>query len=512
MVYIPDRSTPTAMRAGSTMRLFDIPHDRGAVQLFNCLKRGLLTAYTGTVVHDVSEIFASRLIDAGQKKRDMVISLLTNSPTWNIVECAILKSGGIHVPLPLTTATDRLDQVREMTRSNLIVTDSKAMVKRLSEEYGSKVTVVHAHDACGRNGISGRERSILQARKDEVSPDDTAIILFTSGSTSRPKGVMLTHRNILTAAEEFGRSDVFNGVTCSLSILPMSHSAARKVNYACQLRGITLCYAAPSESLLRNLQLFNAQHMAAVPQLLRMLKAEMEASPDSVVPLKKVTCGGAPLQERIWQWYEDRSVSIYEVYGLTETSSLLSYSTDDCRRPGCVGRLAVNVEVRSGEGGELEVRGSTVTRSYLNSDGLISAATDSNGWYPTGDLVTFDADGGLRVIGRVSRSYKSQRGNLVHMEEVERRLLSISGVDEAFVVKGSMDVLKAVLVLTERKSLAELRRHISRYNSSVPEDLRIMQFATLGIESLAFMTDQRGIKPNGRNFTTLFQGLDFHVP
>jgi long-chain acyl-CoA synthetase len=271
------------------------------------------------------------------------VSLLRDSPDWNIAECAVLKVGGVHVPLAVSVNPEKLQQVLVMVRPSLILVDSESTMKRVRpflSLLSQNIVVLNIREVDGHTTSQSRELAELHVRMDAVRPDDTAVILFTSGSTSEPKGVLLSHRSILIAADEFAQSDVFRGVTRSLSVLPMGHSAARKVNYACQLQGITICYAAPSHSLLHNLQEFGVQHVAVVPYLLRKLQAEILDNKNEDHSLRTVTCGGAPLPGPLWEWFDQRGVRIYEVYGLTETASLLTYSTDKVRRPGCVGQKA----------------------------------------------------------------------------------------------------------------------------------------------------------------------------
>jgi long-chain acyl-CoA synthetase len=496
-------------------RLFDISAHGGENVMFRSVRGGAVRSHSGWDIDRGSDALACVLIRSRLRKGDRVISLIRDSPLWNITECAVLKTGAVHVPLPASVDSEKLRAVLQMVNPRLIVVDSPVNMKRINAlmpVMGMRVSVLLVQEDRFFSPPCDDEMHALRTRKNTVTPDDTAVILFTSGSTSQSKGVVLSHRSILTAADEFGGSDVFIGITHSLSVLPMSHSAARKVNYACQLRGITICYASPSRSLLKNIQTFSVQHMAVVPHMLRMLKSDLEDTPDASVPLQKVTCGGAQLHVEMWQWYDNRAIAIYEVYGLTETASLLSYSTDTCRRPGCVGKLASNIETRISRNGELEVRGPTLLKRYLHKDGAILEACDEHGWFRTGDVVSLDADGGLTIIGRSSRSYKSQRGIHIHPEEVERELLFISGVDEGFVINGPLEPLKAVLVVKQHVESTKLKQQVQEYNRRVPEDLQIFQYATIDVASFARLRKWGGIKPDTRSFTELLMNMEFHTP
>ncbi|MDA9120725.1 long-chain fatty acid--CoA ligase [Flavobacteriales bacterium] len=203
-------------------RLFDISCASGKTMLFNHLHKGELISYSRNEVELQSDILACQLIKSGLRKRSRIVSLLKDGPIWNIAECAILKAGGVHVPLPVTTDSEKLKRILMMVIPTTILVDS---------------------DAAAHARLENEDLTDLKHRKDSVEPDDTAVILFSSGSTTSSKGVLLSNRNIPVAAEEFGNSDVFNNVQRSLSVLPVRHSAARKVNYACQFSYKFVCFS-----------------------------------------------------------------------------------------------------------------------------------------------------------------------------------------------------------------------------------------------------------------------------
>jgi len=478
--------------------------------MFQHVRNGILQSVTGSQIDTLSTALACKLIREGVKKGDRIISVLKDGPLWNTVECAVLKAGAIHVPLPISVSEQKLTSVINMTKPVNILVDSAIQLKRI-QSFGASLIKDTTISMVEESGLTSTKVDIeaLNLRTESIKPQDTAVILFTSGSTGEPKGVLLSHRSILVASKEFGHSDAFNGVQRSLSALPMSHSAARKVNYACQLRGITICYAAPTISLFKNLQLFEAHHVALVPFLLQKLQEEIISNPPNQLQLHNVNCGGAPLSADMWRWFDTIGIKVYEVYGLTETASLLSYSTDVCRRPGCVGLKAQNVEIDIVNNGELAVKGPTLFQGYLLQDGSIQKPGGQDGWVLTGDSVKIDSDGGLRIIGRTVRSYKSQRGNHIHPEDLERKLASMEGVQEAFIMDEPKERLQAVIVPSKAASLDGVKKGLLMHNRSSTEDLQIWRFAILESADYVSLQATGVLKIDSLTFNKLLKQLDF---
>ena len=490
-------------------RLFEIPGLYGDSVMFQHIRNGVLESVRGSQVETLSTSLACRFLGLGIQKGDRIISLLKDSPFWNVVECAILKIGAVHVPLRASCTEERLTSVIDMTQPAMVVVDSATQLKRVRSITGH-VTKDIIISKVQESDLRYDENQIpsLDHRIGTIEPQDTAVILFTSGSSSAPKGVLLSHHNILVSAKEFGNSDVFNHVQRSLSALPMSHSAARKVNYACQLKGITVCYSAPTKSLSTNLGLFESHHVALVPFLLQKLREEIDSNAPNGFRLKTVTCGGAPLAADVWKWFDSKGIKVYEVYGLTETASLLSYSTDACRKPGCVGVKAQNVEMDIVENNELMVKGPTLFQGYLLPDGSVKYPLDRNGWFKTGDSVMLDADGGLRIMGRTDRSYKSQRGNRIHPEDIERSLSSMEEIQEAIVIHESTRLL-AVVIPSYAACQSGINETLSKYNRSHEEDLRIWRYAILESADYERLQATGSVKPDSGTFNKLMRELNF---
>ncbi|MCF8463372.1 MAG: AMP-binding protein [Flavobacteriales bacterium] len=492
-------------------RLFEIPGLNPDRIMFKYVRRGAVQSITGLEIDSRSTYLAYQLVDAGIETGDRIISFVKDLPTWNIVECAVLKSGAIHVPLPVSVSENRLLSVISMVRPVKILVDSAVQLRRIRSACSSlldanSIWLVHELEEIEKSESLVTE---LNQRINRVKPQNTAVILFTSGSTGASKGVMLSHRNILVAAEEFSKTDVFQGIDKSLSVLPMSHSAARKVNYACQLKGITICYSATTISLLKNLQLFEVQHVALVPFLLQKLKNELGKSALSTHELKTITCGGAPLSAGLWHWFENLGVNIFEVYGLTETASLLTYSTNKVRRPNCVGIKAKNIEIRITEKSELEVKGPTLLQAYMLSDGSVLDALNDSGWFNTGDNVSISEDGGVQVTGRTTRSYKTERGNFLHPEDIERSLVSLSGVEEAYLIDDSLKPLKVVLVTSEAVPIDYIHKQIRQYNHGKTEDLQIDSFSVLNSNSIRKFRKIGEMKLEKHTFTKMMRNQKF---
>ena len=493
-------------------RLFDVAKSKGTDVLFETLIKGEVVQYRANQIDENSDRLAMRLIESDVEKGDYILTLLKDGPNWNITENAILKTGGVHVPLSQATDSQRLVEVISALRPKIVIVETATSEKRvlsLGVQSSKDVKVINVTEELGLEVVGHQSTISLRKRKDSVNSEDVAVVLFTSGTTSIFKGVLLSHRNVLIASCEFGKSDAFSGVARTLSVLPMSHSAARKVNYACQLNGVIVCYAAPSLSTFANINRFQVQHFATVPYMLQALRNELELKTDITSPLKKVNCGGASLPASLWNWFEHKQIKVYEVYGLTETASLLSYSTDDCRRPNCVGKKAKNIEYQISENGELEVSGPTLLKGYIQEDGAITQAVDEYGWFGTGDAVVVDSDGGFKIIGRLNRSYKSQRGSHIFPEELEHQLVSLKHIEQAFLVNNPHESLRALILLSRGSTSKMAIESIRNYNKTVNDDLVIEEIAILEHSQLLNLNLKGQLKPNSFTLNKVIKNSDF---
>lgn len=402
---------------------------------------------------------AGGLRGIGVRAGDRVGVLAENRPEWAVAYFAAQACGGIALPL---------DALLKPPEIAAIVQDAGAKVVIVSEKFAASV-----------REMAGVERVISMddwgevmgagtpmAEPDESAPDDVASIIYTSGTTGRPKGVMLSHRNILTDARgaqqviRLGSQDIF------LSVLPMHHAFECTGGLICPIdAGATVTYARSlkSRDLLDDMRNTGVTAMLGVPLLYEKLHAgilrgvSQKPLPVQVMfrgmmgmvkglraglglrigrtvfrglrakaglgTMRLFICGGAPLPASIPQGFEDLGISFVQGYGLTETSPVLTVNPAERPRHDSVGIPVPGVEVRiDGEDrdgvGEIVARGDVVMRGYYNQPEM-TAEVLRDGWFHTGDLGRFCQDGYLYISGRLKNVIVTRGGKNVYPEEIE---------------------------------------------------------------------------------------------
>jgi long-chain acyl-CoA synthetase len=317
---------------------------------------------------------------------------------------------------------------------------------------------------------TAKPQAMIDACLEGTRPDDLATILFTSGTTGRPRGVMLSQRNLAInsaiTAETIG-GDVEQ---LRLNVLPLSHIFARTCDlYTWLYRGTRLVLTENRESLFRDLQMVRPDGLSAVPYLYQRAAdrvrekvresgggdAEESAQLKALFGgrMERLTSGGAPLSPETEAWYRDRGLPILAGYGLTESSPVISMSTQTVNRFSSSGRPLAGVEVRIAEDGEILNRGPNTMMGYWN-DPAATATAIRDGWLHTGDLGELDADGFLYVRGRKKELIVLATGKKVVPTRVEG-LLTASPLIEQAVVFGEGQCGIVALIVPAACGLAD---------------------------------------------------------
>ena len=357
----------------------------------------------------------------------------------------------------------------------------------------------------GRVRMRGVTDEALRASALQATPDQVATMLYTSGTTGNPKGVVLTHRNIFSNVEATSLALRIEPTDSTISFLPLSHVFQRMADYLLVSRGCTISYPHSKDTLAVDLRTVRPTVVAAVPRVyekvhdaavsaggakgrlvrwarevglawasdllsgrvptLRLRVARRIA--DTLVfakiraavggRIRMFVSGSAPLEPEIARFFYAAGMPILEGYGLTETSPVLTVSTPDELRIGTVGRPVVGTEVRIVDDGEILVRGPQVMKGYYNRPGETADAIDLEGWFHTGDIGELDADGFLRITDRKKDLIKTSGGKYVAPQPIENRIKRNTFVDQAIMV-GDRRKFVALLVVPDFGVLGEWAR------------------------------------------------------
>jgi long-chain acyl-CoA synthetase len=296
----------------------------------------------------------------------------------------------------------------------------------------------------------------LARREAALGLDDLATIMYTSGTTGNPKGVMLTHGNLLSNVEAtLDRSGQESGDVV-LSWLPYTHIYARTIDhYSTLASGVLLCVAESADTLVQDLADVQPTHMASVPRFYEKVLAAV-ADPDPKVTAQRLrdivgprvnwlSSGGAPLPSAVARAYVEAGVLVLQGYGLTETSPVISFNSKEAYKLDTVGRPLPGVEVKIAADGEVLTRGPHVMKGYWKNAAATAEAI-RDGWFHTGDLGELDADGFLKITGRKKELLVLSNGKKIVPGFLEGLLQADPCIDQAVICGEGRNFLTALLV------------------------------------------------------------------
>ena len=456
---------------------------------------------------------AAGLYAIGIRHGDRVALLSDSRVEWTLTDAGCLFAGAVDVPVYPTLTPPQVRYILHDSGASALFLANREKFVELKEILGECAQLKHIvfFDADGVNAADGLTlaqieemgRELLQREPDlvdrltaETTPDDLATIIYTSGTTGEPKGVMLTHANLVSnLIDSSGHLDVGEQDTV-LSVLPLSHVFERQAMYMYLHHGMAVYFAESLQTVGANMREVRPTILVGVPRLFekiyqRIQEHAAEAGKfaetllawsvsvareyaqhcDNHTPLpatlkvqhalaaklvfskwrevfggkiRLLLSGGAALSEDLASIYIGAGIPIIQGYGLTETSPVISASTFEEYRIGTVGKPIPHVEVRIADDGEIEVRGPNVMRGYYNKPEETRAAFTDDGWLKTGDIGTLDAEGYLRITDRKKELFKTSGGKYIAPAPIEQA------------IKGSRFVNQVVLVGSERKFPAAL--------------------------------------------------------
>ncbi|MFV2070036.1 MAG: long-chain fatty acid--CoA ligase, partial [Pirellulales bacterium] len=299
-------------------------------------------------------------------------------------------------------------------------------------------------------------RAVEEEAVRETGPDDLATILYTSGTTGEPKGVMLSHENLVSNATTTCQAYGGGPDNRRLGILPLSHIYARTCDlYAWITLGSQFALAEDRESVLKNCAQVRPTDMNAVPyfydKVCRLLASRGDADQPGALRrllggnIQFCCSGGAALPDSVATTFQRHGVPLLQGYGLTETSPVISFSSLDACQVGSVGRPLPGVEVRIAEDGEILTRGPHVMLGYWKDD-LATAETIRDGWLRTGDLGALDDEGYLTIRGRKKEILVTSTGKNIVPNHLEGLLTASPLIAQAMVVGDARNFLTALIV------------------------------------------------------------------
>ncbi|MBU2786609.1 long-chain fatty acid--CoA ligase [Acidithiobacillus ferriphilus] len=462
---------------------------------------------TAAVFAERVRLRARGLLRLGVRSGERVVLMAPNSLDWAIMDFAILSIGAITVPLYPTFSPREIHYVLGDSGAGLILLES-AREWRHIQSWGVPSDRILLRDAnaaqevgLGHWGaLEGEDASLrdveLEERLTALQRQQTATIVYTSGTTGWPKGVMLSHGNILSNIEGFVPLVPLHAGQRLLSILPLSHIFERGTgHFGAYLLGLEVAYAERPDTVLRDMEAAHPDIVVAVPRVFQLLYSRVRRNIEDRPGLlgrflrrgagldpqgrpaarwqrsltrrllirnlrKKLggrlrffVSGGAPLDAEIARFFIELGLPVIEGYGMTEASPVIAANPLEAIRPGTVGQFLPNLEGRIAADGEILVRGPSIMQGYWNNESA-TRETLVDGWLHTGDVGSLDPDGYLHISDRKKDLIVNSAGENIPPQKIEMRLMAQALIDQAVVFGDRMPYLVA-LIFPNRELLKE---------------------------------------------------------
>ncbi|MFN5376321.1 MAG: AMP-dependent synthetase/ligase [Chitinophagaceae bacterium] len=478
-------------------------------------ENGVWRKYSTQEIKQITDSLSMGLLKAGIgyqdgsiEGRDKIAVLSNNRPEWLILDLAVQQTGAVLTPIYPTISVNELEFILNDASIKLVFVSDQELYDKV-QSIRSKTPSVQAvytfnpiQEALHWRELlhTGGEQELeaLKLSKEQVKGNELATILYTSGTTGFPKGVMLSHHNILDNimnVEELlvpvcGASDR------ALSFLPLNHIFERVISYVYMFRGVSIYYAENLDTIGDNLKEVQPNLFSTVPRLLEKVYEKIMNKGRELTGIKKklffwavavgsryevdknmglgyniqlaianklifskwrealggnvkaIVTGAAACQVRLLKVFTAAKITIMEGYGLTETSPVISVNHYDPsgRRFGTVGKVIRNVEVKLAEDGEICCKGSNVMMGYYKRPDLTAECIDKDGWFHTGDIGVWVEDKFLKITDRKKEIFKTSGGKYVAPQPIENKMKESPFIEQMIVVGAERKFTAALIV------------------------------------------------------------------
>ncbi|PSL03420.1 AMP-dependent synthetase/ligase [Cecembia rubra] len=461
--------------------------------------------YSSRELKKIVDNLSLAFLASGIDKDDKVAIISNNRPEWNFIDLALQQIGAISVPMYPTISADDYNYIfRHAEVKKIFVGDKEIFGKAVegSKDMDVQILSFDKIDGCDywedfmAKG-EGANLADLDSKKEQVKSDDLFTIIYTSGTTGRPKGVMLTHNNVISnlfAIED--RIIAPKGMGKALSFLPLCHIYERVGSFCFIYMGISIYYAESMETIGDNLKEIQPHVFNTVPRLLEKVYDKIVSKGYELTGVKKslffwalnlglkyepnknqggwynfqlkmankiifskwrealggnvmqINSGASALQPRLARVFWAAGIPVCEGYGLTETSPVVSASICNHRdiRMGMVGRIVKDVQVKIAADGEILVKGPNVMKGYYKQPELTAEVIDSEGWFHTGDIGELHEGHYLKITDRKKEMFKTSGGKYIAPQPMENKFKESTIIEQIIVVGENRNFPSALIV------------------------------------------------------------------
>lgn len=486
------------------------------------------------------DALGTALINLGLKDRRIAI-IGDNRYEWSVSYLAVSNGTGVVVPLDKALPNNEIESLIIRSEVDAVVYTEKYddIMKELRDKRNTELKYFISMDLKessdgvisfrkliekGKQQLEGEDRKFIDAK---INPNAMGIMLFTSGTTSQSKAVMLSHKNIVSNLMDIAATIKVDENDRFLSFLPLHHTFECTVGFLYPIsKGSSIVFCEGLRHIADNIKEYDITVMIAVPVLYENICKKVMKAIEKQGKLKKVNmgikisntllkigvdvrnklfkeihqnlgkklrllvAGGAALDPETEKLFNEIGIKMYQGYGLTETSPVIAAEDDKFRRIGSIGKafpsLDVKIENENEEGiGELLVKGPTIMLGYYQNEEATKDTIDENGWLHTGDLAKIDKDGFIYITGRKKYVIVLKNGKNIYPEELEMLINKIAGVEESFVygkakddgdykisvkIVYNKDIIKEVYGIEEEEEIKDkLWQEVKRINKILPK-------------------------------------------
>lgn len=468
------------------------------------------------VIHIVDAV-SRGFLKLGVGKDDKVGIVSYNRPEWNFIDLALQQIGAVSVPMYPTITPKDYRFIFEDSELKFVFAENQELYDKVKQAAEGLAAVQNIYTFNKLEGVSHwselkesgeNDTTDLQPYNDAVDPEDLVTLIYTSGTTGNPKGVMLTHHNVLSNAISVSENLKIDGLRKALSFLPLCHIFERTSVYFYLYRGVGVYYAESLEKIGDNLKEIQPDMFTTVPRLLEKIYDKIVAKGMDLTGIKKslffwalnlghkfdlnknqgawynfqlklankiiftkwrdavggnikvIASGGAALQPRLATIFWSAQIPVLEAYGLTETSPGIAFNRYDKDNMliGTVGPAMEGVQIKIAEDGEVLAKGPNIMKGYYKQPEKTAEVIDEDGWFHTGDIGEMIQGKFLKITDRKKEMFKTSGGKYIAPQFIENKLKESTVIEMAMVV-GEGQKFPSALIVPNFEALREWCRH-----------------------------------------------------
>lgn len=439
-----------------------------------------------------SEIMSYGFHELGLRKGDHVITVTNNRPEFNIIDMALSMLGVVHIPVYPTLSKNDYTYIVNHSDAKVVIIGNRSIYKKVQPAFETfeKHPLIYTLDQIDgeevlysvfKQGIFNRKKdaAVVKEIKDSILPSDVATMVYTSGTTGTPKGVILTHENVISNFMAHAQAEPMDAHCRALSFLPLCHVFERSMNYHYQYLGISIYYVDNMATIMQSSKEVQAHGFCAVPRVMELMHDKILSAAKDLHGIHRtifqqgirhgykyspyrgpwfriwqgvyewlvyskirkkfggnrmtIICGGSALNPKVTRLFTAMGLNVYEGYGLSETGPVIAVNNPAARRVriGTVGPVLPVMQLKFAEDGEILVKGPSVMKSYYKEE---MNPWDEEGWFHTGDVGCLVGGIYLKITDRKKELFKLSAGKYIAPQALENRMKESEMIEDVMVV------------------------------------------------------------------------------